>query len=226
MPTIPGSDVPVIVPRLGKRLRTLPQGMVLCTLVLVLAGCNSPPDAAANPWLVEPYSELANQAIEDAIAGGAGQQQLDLLRESLIDGEMSLEAARVATRNAIECFADMGGTADYSEQTDPTGLTIPWYSVGFDAELGDAQIGEIVRSCENREVAWVNKVYQLQPSSRELLGRYVEAQEPVLRTCIERQGLATDPEATGWELAHLALDIAIESDFKTDCLSEANISSL
>lgn len=224
MPTIPGSETPVIVTSLGKRLRTLPQAIVLGALLLT--GCNSAPEEASSPWLVEPYSELAEQAIEDAIAGGAGPQQIELLKRSLEDGEMTLESARTATRNVIDCFTDLGGIVEYTEETSASGLTRPRYSVGFDEDLGESQISTIVRECEVREVAWVNKVYQLQPLARELLGRYVMAQEPVLRTCLEREGVATDPEATGWELAQLALDIAIESEFKTDCLSEADISSL
>lgn len=54
---------------------------------------------------------------------------------------------------------------------------------------------------ERQEYRWVSHVYQSRPVSREALGQYVLTQEPVLRACLEGNGILTDPDADGWELA-------------------------
>src|SRR5690606_37272490 len=110
------------------------------------------------------------------------------------------------------------------DRTPVPGLVVPLYVVGFDTTIGEAQMDAIFDLCDTQEFRWISSAYQSQPTSRELISRHVTAQEPHLRACLEREGIQTEPDATGWELAMFAVSLGREPDIGLECLLEADIS--
>lgn len=155
---------------------------------------------------------IFTDALVAAEDGGAGPEQIAALEQAEADEDLSLEAARGAVRRAVQCMNDAGLEASYIEETSYSGTTLPAYQVvvGNDAQ---------VEACDVLESYWINQVYQLQPSSVQANEDFANQQEPVLRTCLEELGVATDPDHTGAQLASQAASEA------PDCLAEAGINA-
>lgn len=211
-----------------QRRRLLPGGALVAhfaTTALLLGACTTQPPAET-PWAGEPFPELAGDLLAEAAAGGASDEQLELIRLAQDAGEVKPELLRVAGANTIACFGEFGGGGELNDWVRSDGLVIPGYLGEFDETLGEAVIESGVEACQVREYQWINRLYFAQPSSREVVGQYVMSREPELRECLERHGYDTDPESNGWELAIFAAQIAAETDFDVNCLSEADIYSL
>jgi hypothetical protein len=192
---------------------------------VLVAGCSSPAEEEA-PWSHGAFSDQISDAIDEAVAGGASDRQIALLEEARDAGSMTTEMTRLGVANVIECFTAYGGTAEPRDAIKAPGLINLGYLVGSDEDLGEAQIDLYVTSCDTQEFRWVSYIFQQQPSSRDIIGHHVMSQEPILRACLEREGIQTDPDATGWDLAQLALEMNDESDVGLNCLWEANITNM
>jgi hypothetical protein len=197
---------------MGRRGRTLAAAMLGC---VVLAGC------ANTTMQTEPvlFPDQIAAAIQEAEAGGAGDVQLAILRNAQSEGELSLEDARAATRAAVECVNDAGSAAIFEERTEFSGLVVPGYSSLSDTPEQDA----IAEACRVQEDLWVSQVYRSQPSSLELTDGYRAQQAPILRSCLESHGYATDPDASPVDLMKQALELSHDSDSAAECLTEAKI---
>lgn len=174
----------------------------LVATAALVAGCTAEPEDAGAP------SE-ASDVLEAARQGGAGDAQIAVLEEAVETQEVTLDSARQAARNAVQCMSDNGLDASYVEETTSSGVVIP----GYQASGPEDQIA----ACDTEHAYWVSQLYQIQPSSVQTLEDYADQQEPVLRACLEEAGVATDPEATGSELASRA---AVDAP---DCLADAGI---
>lgn len=195
-----------------------------CVAIMMVSGCATQA-GEDSPWVDRTFDELVIEAISDAEANGASEDQLRLLEEARAAGGVSYEQARTAAAGAVECFNSAGADAQLTEMKRSSGLVVPGYDVGL-GRLTEAQVESLVDVCGPEEYRYVTRLYQLQPTSRELLGAYVDSQEDVLRTCLEASGLVTDANAGGWELAHQALDRRNETSGAVDCLMVAGIDGL
>lgn len=178
-----------------------------------LASCATEQADAVDPV----FAELIETAIEDAEAGGAGAQQLVILEEARELGEVTLEQMRESTRATVACFVDVGFDSEYFESTRADGLPLPDYSVSLHGEWSDSDI-QVMDQCDFENGFWVNKVYQIQPSSDQLWLEFINGKAGELRSCLEDAGYETDPDATGAELANQAGAVAAETQGDVDCM--------
>jgi len=187
---------------------------------VVLAGCAKAtgPTQSTEP---ESFADVVAAAIQEAEAGGAGDAQLAILRKAQSEGELSLEDARVAARAAVECMTDAGILVGYSEHTRRSGLVVPEYSAEW--IMGDDEHNAVIDACDQREDLWVNMVYQTQPTSLAMNEEYNDQQAPLVRSCLERNGYATDPDASPLDLMRQAIQVEVDTDSAVDCLTEAEI---
>lgn len=197
---------------------TLTAGMVVA--IALCAGCAGQASEENVPG--GPFAE----ALAEAREGGAGPDQLADLEAAAQAQGVSIEMAREAARRAVACMTDAGLSAAYVESTTNSGLVIPSYRVEVSATStvesdGDAQIS----ACDVREAFWINQLQQTQPTSVQMNEEYANQQEPVLRACLARNGIATEPDATGADLAQESLEVIRESDGDINCLAEAGITS-
>lgn len=185
--------------------RTISLGTVLCAaLVALLPGCTT----ASDDSTAEP--SVFSDVLQDAREGGAGAAQIAALEEAESAQELTLDTARRAARDAVQCMSDNGLDAAYVEETSYSGTVIPGFRV--------AGAEDQAQACDVEHSYWVNQLYQVQPSSVQANEEFADQQEPALRACLEDLGISTDPEATGSDLAHKAASEA------PDCLGEAGIS--
>jgi len=164
-------------------------------------------------------------AIDEAREGGAAASQIALLEQAQDQGEITVEMMRDAVAGVSDCFELAGGTVQIRDDIIVPGVVWPGYTVGFDESMGEETIDLLVQSCKTTEYKWINTVYQTQPTSRQALGEYVLSQEPVLRDCLESYGIATEPDANGWELAKQAVALD-DTDVMLECFAAADIRSL
>src|SRR5690606_32714395 len=85
---------------------------VLVTVVACASGSSDGADDARE------FAERIASAISDAEAGGASQDQLDILYEAQSAGYLTVDQARRATFADIDCIENAGGRASYVEQSD------------------------------------------------------------------------------------------------------------
>lgn len=165
------------------------------------------------------FDQLVTDAIAEASAGGANTEQLALLEDARDSGEVSLETIRTANHAAIQCFLEAGLQAEYVDNTGGAAVTIPGYNVW---KVGDLSASDdlAVERCDLENVAWVTKVYQLQPSSKVAREEFLNRVAEEIRACLEAAGYQTDPQATGIELAQQAGPISVETNAEVDCLAE------
>lgn len=197
----------------------------IASLVAVAGGCTVDRGSdGSEPWMGTPLTELLDDAIAEAGQSGASAAQLDVLERARVSGEVTYEDAKGAAQAVVACFRQGGLEAEYSEMTRNGSYPVPNYAVWSNAS--DASVDAIVEVCENQEFTWVNKVYQTQPSARQVVGEFVMSKEGELRACLEDYGIQTDPDANGWELAQLALESTDFGQGGQDCLGEAGIHGL
>lgn len=191
--------------------------MVLATLGVALStammtGCAGVPETGTSPDSV--FSEALTEAREQ----GAGDAQIADLEAAVNDQEMSIETAREAARRTVQCMTDAGLNAGYVESTKYSGLVVPGYQVSLGAG-GPEEEGQI-QACDVKEGFWVNMLYQTQPIAIQAKEDFAQQQKPVLRACLDANGIDTVPEASGVDLVNLSL-----REDRLDCLAEAGITS-
>lgn len=198
-----------------KKLRLL---SVSCALLIGASACaaSTTNDLSATSGPADVFAE----ALAEARDAGASEAQLAALSEAVDTGTVSVEAAREAARRAVACMQHGGLDAQFEEKTLSHGVVVPGYLVNHGAEDDvDAQI----EVCDQQEFSWVNQVYQLQPSSVETAEQFVEQQAPVLRACLEKNGVDIDASDSGNELARKASRAMTDSGGTVNCLAEAGI---
>lgn len=194
------------------------QIVAAASVVVALGGCSSQPAESNDPL----FDMLILEAIEQAAAAGASDGQLELLRQSEDAGHVPVETLRLAVHATIECFVEAGFEAEYLEPVGPEGLALPSYRVWTDGELSPGD-DALIEECDSREGFWVNKVYQLQPSSDELRVEFVNGKADELRACLEDAGYPAEAGADGVALAQQAGRVATESQGAVDCLQEVGV---
>mgnify|MGYP000882044766 CR=1 FL=1 len=113
-----------------------------------------------------------------------------------------------------------GLSARYEENTLSYGLAVPGYAVDHAAGVdSDAEVD----ACDRREFFWVSQVYQLQPSSRALVQHYVDQKAPLLRACLEKNGVKLAGNLSGSDLANRASQEMVNSGGKVNCLADVGI---
>lgn len=113
-----------------------------------------------------------------------------------------------------------GLNARYEESTLSYGLTVPGYTIDHAA---GADTDAEVDACDRRKFFWVSQVYQLQPSSRELVRHYVDQKAPLLRACLEKNGAKLADNLSGSDLANRASQEMVNSGGKVNCLADVGI---
>lgn len=183
----------------------------VATFVMLVAGCGS----TSTPEEAE-HGDVLAAALAEAREGGAAQEQVAALEAAVQTGGVSVETAREAVRRAIGCMTDVGLDASYTEKARGNGLVLPGYLVvasESDADGNDPAIDQ----CVTRESYWIDKAYQLQPSSIERNEDFANQQESVLRMCLEQHGSKTDAASDGVDLANQSVRE------RPECLHEAGI---
>lgn len=187
---------------------------------LLLSGCSSGPGGQSGTGGADTqsFADQARAAVEQAVVGGAGDNQLAILREAQRTGELTFDQARQAVLATLDCIEAGGGTTSYFEQRDPSGVVVPIGRAEAKDEESLTRLEPMIDQCSTLESFWVNKLYQLQPSSQEVRDAYRDKQAPVIRKCLEDNGYSTDPDATPQELVTQALQVAFDTDNAVTCL--------
>ncbi len=163
------------------------------------------------------FAEQVNAALESAVARGAGDDQLAILRDAQVTGEVTFDQARQAVLATIDCIEGGGGSASYYELSESSGLVVPSAILEAKDPDGLTRMEPVLDECVSIESFWVNKVYQLQPDSQEVRDAYLEKQAPAIRECLEDNGYATDPEASPQELVMQSSQVSAETSNAIKC---------
>lgn len=195
--------------------------MVLTPLFL-LVGCAGPQSTS------DVFSQAVEPVIDEAREKGASDQQLAFLDEARGHGSLDFELAKQAVLNAVACMKEGGIDAQLSEYQTSAGLEVPGYSAAVASptlDMSEEAAQEIVDNCDNRESWWVLSFYQTQPSSVQLVDVELASKARALWDCLERAGRldSLTNDATPREIANHASDVAFETNFRIDCVSEAGI---
>ena len=198
------------------------RSLALCVLTAVafaafMSACDT--DALARESAKQDFAIMIEGMIQNAEDGGAGDEQLTILRNAQAAGFVSLEDAREAARAMVECVKDAGSDAFVADQTMDSGLVVPVYNYVSDTPQQQA-IGD---ACDTQEAFWVNGAYQMQPQSLEMNDAYLERQLPVVRSCLEREGYELDDNMGTREVLRRASEVSIDTGSAVDCLSKAHI---
>lgn len=192
---------------------------VLLASTTALSACSSAP----GPTVAASADGVYAEALADAVANGASDAQVAELEQAVIDGSVSLEAARASVHRTVECLVDRGMNAEYTEGLSNGTTVVPSLSIHSDQD--PTAVDAAFQECENLESAWTNYLYQTQASTIEAEQAYFEQQRPVLVACLEGEGIAIDPEGDIYDLLWAAVDTAHAAGDTggTNCLAEAEI---
>jgi hypothetical protein len=192
--------------------------------LVVLAGCAAPRPSFSGPLDEEPpFSERAQQGLDDARASGASEEQLAILQGAVDTGEITFADASEAVLAFVECVNNAGGSAQY-EVDDRGAFPVPGYSV-YVGEDGDADTG-VVGECDKREDLWVNLLYQTQPNAIDAHNADFDKKSPALIACLIENGVAIEDDATRDELQRAGIDLLVSSNESGDpvnCFGEVGI---
>ncbi len=210
-----GSTGPATV--LGRLRRLLGLLFAMGFSCLIMAGCSS--DALAASEAQRDFRDMIQGVIDDAQAGGAGEEQLAVLRNAQTEGAMSLEDARAVTRAAVQCVKDAGSDAFYQERTTETGLVLPEYN----SLANTPEQMAIADACSTQVEFWVRMAYVMQPTSIAQKDAYLDQQVPLVIACLEREGYNVDPGLSTRDVLRQAVQVNTETAGAVDCLAEAGI---
>lgn len=167
-------------------------------------------------------TDVFSSVLTEAREQGAGPDQIADLEVAQRDRSISTEVTRQAAQRAVQCMTDLGVDATYVNRENFAGLNIAGYQVGVAAS--DDGAWHIVEQCDVQEFYWVSQAYQLQPSAWEAKEAYANSHAQELRRCLEGTGASTDPDASGVDLVHEALQL-LDTNPSADCLAAAGITS-
>jgi hypothetical protein len=167
-----------------------------CAVTCVLAACTGGGTAelaASSAW---GFGPSIDQAIQEATAAGASDEQIATLERWLeiqdtpyADLEQSMQRFFTCLDGAgIEHeYAGVAGGADYPE---------PQYRVMVNPDLSDGAMQNIMADCDAREFFYVNMIYQTGPGVAERRQREDAAFLPTAIACLEDHGIVLDEVAT------------------------------
>lgn len=196
--------------------------------VVVAAGCGVSPDAHNSPGTGD---SVFQQAISDAIAGGASAAQVQILRDAGDAGALTLEDVKRAVGDTFACFEAAG--MGHSEIDVITQEGLPRVSYNFSGIPGaseDQSLG-VADSCMNTNSLFVEFLYIGQPQSRDVTDRFFtdHVRTPLIE-CLRSMSVEVDDSATNDELWLIAVEksMAIAAPYAsgelpgapTDCVSE------
>lgn len=193
-----------------------------CVLVGAISGCSNGVDPAVSTSAGSDFDGQVSQAIADALNSGASDQQLAILEGAAARGVVTFEDAKIAATNTMDCMSSRGVSSTYEETSLSSGVTIPGYTVEAQKSDGSSALDDL-ELCENAESAWVNMLYQTQPTSIESNLAFIEKQAPVIRKCLEDAGYDTDPKATGMDLVLQSSDIERQTGGQISCAFDAGV---
>ena len=196
----------------------------MCAFALVACGSGAP---AVNPSADPAFVELAQQQLAEAQAAGADPEQVRALERSLAVGEVTYDEYNQALERMFSCFDDAGVQYQRMGIDESRGFKFPMYS--YEGEAGG---NPVAWSCFERNLNFLDAVYQLQPAAKEATEHMLEAKRGVLTSCLIREGYLTDPNASIDDIRG-ALDAMLDDPrSETDplfnpavCMQEAGISS-
>ncbi len=208
------SSTPIVDP--PRRSMRVPVALMGC---LVVSGCSAGTGDPSGNGGVDPaaFVDQVKVAIEQAEAGGASDDQLSILREAQVEGVLTFEQALSAALSTLDCYIEGGGSGTYYENVEDSGLVVPMYMALAKDDETLTRLEPMMDACGKREGFWVNKVYQLQPSSQETRDAYLKEQAPVIRKCLEDHGHATDRLATPEELVQQAMEVDFDTNGAINC---------
>lgn len=201
-----------------KGLRLSPAVAAVVAALFVLAGCTTEAGVENDSG---GFADQVAASIDQAVAGDASEPQLAILRHAQAGGELSLEDSRMGARAAVECMTEAGLSAIYSASTTEWGSVLPEYAVAW--TMGDDTTDALIQACDEREDLWVNQLFQTQPSSMALKDAVIERKDPLVRSCLERNGYAPDPDASPAEVIAQAITVDSNAQGAIDCIAEAGI---
>lgn len=184
---------------------------------MVLAACGS---ATSEPVGDDSESrQFIELTRDEARDGGASDHQLAALDRIMLSGAVTIDEARDALRNAVDCMVNAGVMAQYTEETTSAGVILP----GFAAQIPDDDPASegIIDQCELVESHWISKLYQLQPSSQDAVAAYREDRVPQMRSCLEDNGIVLDESATEADHVAAGQELIRKTDFEVNCFWES-----
>jgi hypothetical protein len=149
--------------------------------------------------------------IADAVRGGASEAQVQILRDARDAGALTLEQTKAAVADTFACFDASGMSHSGISTVTQEGLERVTYTYATIPGLGDEASLAIADACMNTNSFYVEKVFVMQPISREITNRYfTENVRTRLIPCLRSIGVAVDDESTNDEVWRIATDTMAE----------------
>lgn len=181
----------------------------------VLAACSGSDDIV----LASNAPPAIAAVMQEAIAAGASEAQLDILENAAAEGrDVNEEDYRQATQAVVDCIRESGMTGPVSidEGFDSGGV---YLSIGVVVTDLDAQaVLDMLSACEVREQDYVEMAYQNSAVIVEWMDDLMRRTYPAMLECVEEKGIEVPEGATFEDL--LELDYQFDPNaFETRCVA-------
>jgi hypothetical protein len=179
---------------------------VACATMILFPGCSQVVSSGSTTELSAQFEEQLRSAIATATSDGASEAQLDLLERARHNGQVSVELVRQAQRAVASCASAAGVRVTFTETTRPDG----WVSAVTQVDASATDADQIYQRCEARESLQIARLYDTQPTAVKATSDYLDQQAPILRACLQSAGLNPKPNASGMDLARLAVSASAD----------------
>lgn len=197
------------------RPRVAPGAALVAAFVVGLGACAST-DSGPGPeaTVAAVYSEL----IEQAEAGGAGDAQLEALREAERTGELSFETVNGLVQESLDCMAGAGISSEWWEPSEPVpGYKAPAYSFSATADgMTEDQTLAIADGCLYEHSYWAEMGRRDPRAFREEFDEQLREELPRVLECLTEHGVEVDDDATLDEIRQASAELSIETIEATD----------
>ncbi len=192
---------------------------------LSTAACAPPPSPSAPE-----ATAIFAQAIADAIAGGASDTQIQILRDAGDAGKLTLEDVKGAVGDTFACFENAGIDHSAIDVITQEGLARVSYNFHGIAGASEEQSLAVADACMFANSYYVEGLYLGQPQSREVTDRFfTDHMRTPLIECLRSAHIEFDDQAPNDEIWLIASKRAAEiaapyasgdlQGHPTDCVS-------
>lgn len=184
-------------------------GAVTCVLAACTGGGAAEP-SASSAWGFGPSIE---DAIMDATAGGASDEQIATLERWLEIQDTPYTDLEQSMQRFFTCLDEVGIEHKYPGVAGGVDYPEPKFTVMVNPDMTDDAMQNLMDGCDARELFYVNTIYQTGPGVAERRQREDAAYLPTAIACLEGHGIVLDEVATLDDLNLFLIEQGVEDSW-------------
>lgn len=178
-------------------------------VLIAVAGCAGATDRVPSSAAAASWGTRIDAILADAREGGAGERQLEVLREARRTGSLSYDTTVDLVRDTFGCFEASGiGYEEQPAEERAPGWKVVRYSFRAEAPgLSESHVKTLADACMAEHSMYAEFVLQDVGLHQDARDRRMRAELPTILACLAENGVRMDADATLDEIRRATLEL-------------------